>query len=130
MPSRVQIVQRIEDNGEGLEPCNIEYVVFDIGVIGFDVYIGVKSARRLLRNLVQPLATTQSHPFCTFTTYQRLGLLDVFVAEEELPVQVAQIDRVEVDDVDLAKTCENKILEKLTADATSSHHEHARLPCY
>jgi hypothetical protein len=51
----------------------------------------------------------------------------VLVAEQELAIEVAQVDGVEVDDVDLAKAGEDKVLEELAADATSSHHQDARL---
>lgn len=60
-------------------------------------------------------------------THQSLGLLDVLVAEEELPVQVGEVDGVEVNDVDFAEAGKHKVLEQLAADATSSHHEHASL---
>ena len=49
----------------------------------------------------------------------------MLVAEQELAVEVAQVDGVEVDDVDFAKAGENEVLEQLAANATSSYHEHA-----
>lgn len=44
-------------------------------------------------------------------TYQGLGLLDVLVSEEELTVEIAQVNGVEVDDVDLAVTGEHEVLQ-------------------
>jgi hypothetical protein len=61
-------------------------------------------------------------------THQCLGLLDVLIAEQELPVEVAEIDGVQVDNVDLAEAGEDEILEQFAADAASSHHQDARLP--
>ena len=51
----------------------------------------------------------------------------MFMAEEELSVEVAEIDRIEVYDVYFAKACEDKILEELTANATSADKEYAGL---
>jgi hypothetical protein len=56
-----------------------------------------------------------------------LGLLDVLVAEQELAVQVAEVDGVEVHNVDVAEADEDEVLEQLAADAARAHHEHARL---
>lgn len=44
-------------------------------------------------------------------THQGLGLLDVLVAEEELPVQVGEVDGVKVDDVNFAEAGKHKVLE-------------------
>lgn len=47
--------------------------------------------------------------------------------EEELSVEIREVDRVEVDDVDFAKAGEGEVLEEFASDATSSNHEHAGL---
>lgn len=49
----------------------------------------------------------------------------MLIAEQELAVEVAQVDGVEVDDVDFTETSENEVLEQLTANTASSYHEHA-----
>lgn len=49
--------------------------------------------------------------------------------EQELPVEIAEIDRVKVDDVDLAEAGENEVLEEFASYATGAYHQHARLPC-
>lgn len=59
--------------------------------------------------------------------YQRFGLFDVLVAEEELAVQVAEVDGVEIDDMDLAKAGQGEVLEQLAADSSSSDHQNAGL---
>jgi hypothetical protein len=62
-------------------------------------------------------------------SYQCLRLLDVFLAEEELPVEVAEVNRIEVDNVDLPEAGKDEVLEQLASDAASADHEHARLFC-
>ncbi len=49
------------------------------------------------------------------------------MSEEELPVEVAKIDGIEIDDVDLTEACKDEVLEKLASDPTSAHHQHAGL---
>ena len=44
------------------------------------------------------------------TTHHSLRFFDVFVSEEELSVEVAQVDRIEVDDMNFTKASKNKIL--------------------
>lgn len=44
-----------------------------------------------------------------------------------MSVEVGQIDRVEVDDVNLAEAGEDQVFEQLAPDAASAHHEHSRL---
>lgn len=61
-------------------------------------------------------------------SYQCFGFLDVLGAKQELAVQVAEIDCIKVDDVNFAEAGERQILEKFTADAASSDHQHASLP--
>jgi hypothetical protein len=51
----------------------------------------------------------------------------VLVAEEELAIEVAKINRVEVDDVDLAEAGQDEVFEQLAANAARAHHQHARL---
>ena len=51
----------------------------------------------------------------------------MLMSEEELPVEVAQVDRVKVDDVDLAIAGKHQVLEKLAADAASTNEEDTRL---
>jgi hypothetical protein len=62
-----------------------------------------------------------------FVPYQCFGLLDVLIAEQELAIEVAEIDGVEVYDVNLAEAGENEVLEEFAADAASSYHQDARL---
>lgn len=51
----------------------------------------------------------------------------MLVAEEELAIQVAQINGIQIHDVDFAETVEDEVLEQLAANATSANHQDARL---
>jgi len=51
----------------------------------------------------------------------------VLIAEQELPIEVAQVDGVEVYDVDFAEAGENEVFEELAANAASPNHQYARL---
>jgi hypothetical protein len=62
------------------------------------------------------------------STHQGLGLLDVLSAEQKLPVEVAQIDGIQIDNVDLPEAREDEVLEQFAADAACSHHQNSRLP--
>jgi hypothetical protein len=126
MPPRVQIVQRVEDDAEASEPRDVELRVLDVVVVRLDLDVGVELERRLLGNL-QPASARTLTWWDIFMAYLGLGLLDVLIAEEKLAVQVAEIDGVEVDDVDVAKAREHEILEQLAPDAAGAHHQNARL---
>jgi hypothetical protein len=51
----------------------------------------------------------------------------VFVSEEELPVQIAEIYRIQIHDVDLSKSSQDQVLEQFTSDSAGSDHQHTRL---
>jgi hypothetical protein len=51
----------------------------------------------------------------------------VLVPEEELSVQIAQVYRVEVDDMDFAKAAQAEILEEFATDAAGADHEDTSL---
>jgi hypothetical protein len=44
------------------------------------------------------------------------------MSEEELPVEITQVDGVEVDDVDLAEASQDEVLEQFAANASSADH--------
>lgn len=52
----------------------------------------------------------------------------MLIAEEKLAVEVTQVDRIEVYDVDFAKSSEDEVFEELATDTSSSYHQYARLP--
>lgn len=51
----------------------------------------------------------------------------MLVSEEELSVEVTQVDGIEVDDMNVAKAEEDKVLEKFAADTTGTDHKDSRL---
>jgi hypothetical protein len=51
MSPRIQIIQRIENKAETLEPRDVELAILDVVVVRYDVDIGVELASRLFRNL-------------------------------------------------------------------------------
>jgi hypothetical protein len=53
-------------------------------------------------------------------TYNGFRLLDVFVSEEKLAIEVAEVDCVEIDDMDFAKAGQGEVFEKFAADATGA----------
>ncbi len=57
----------------------------------------------------------------------RLQLADVGVLVEDLPLQVADVDRVEVDDADLADAREREVHRDRRAETARADDQHARL---
>jgi hypothetical protein len=51
MSPRIQIIQRIENKAETLEPRDVELAILDVVVVRYDVDVGVELASRLFRNL-------------------------------------------------------------------------------
>ena len=51
----------------------------------------------------------------------------MFMSKEELAIEVTQIDCVKIDDVNLTKAGENKVLEELTPNTSSSNKKYTRL---
>lgn len=51
--SRIEVVQRIEDNLKSLEPRNVESWIFDVVVVCLNLDVGVELARRLFRHLLR-----------------------------------------------------------------------------
>jgi hypothetical protein len=49
------------------------------------------------------------------------------MSKEKLSIEVAQVDCIEINNMNLPEACEDKILEKLASDSTSSHHQYAGL---
>jgi len=55
MATGIQVVERIEDDYETLEPVDIELRVFDVGVMRLDCDIGVELAGGFSRDLIYVL---------------------------------------------------------------------------
>ena len=44
----------------------------------------------------------------------------MLISKQKLPIEIAQIDGVEIDNMNLAEASENKILQKFTSDSASA----------
>jgi hypothetical protein len=51
MTPRIEVVQRVEDQSEGLEPIDIELRVFDVGMMSLELNVRVKLYGALFSNL-------------------------------------------------------------------------------
>jgi hypothetical protein len=51
MSARIEVIERIEDNAEALEPGDVETRILDVVVMRFDLDVRVEPACRLLRDL-------------------------------------------------------------------------------
>lgn len=60
MAAGVKVVKRIEDEIEGLEPCDVELRVLDVAVVGLDLDVGVELGGRLFGDLVALGVSTQA----------------------------------------------------------------------
>jgi hypothetical protein len=122
MPPRIQIIQRIEDEIESLEPRDIEARVLYIVMIRLNLDIRIEHERRVFRNLSLSASPGLIPLSISSMTHQSLGLLDMLVAKQELPIEVAQINCVQIDDVDLAEAREDQVLQQFASDTASAHH--------
>lgn len=59
--------------------------------------------------------------------HQSFRFLDMLLTEEELTVEVAEVDSVQINNVDLTEASEDKILQKLAANSSGADHQNARL---
>jgi hypothetical protein len=59
--------------------------------------------------------------------YQCLGSLDVFATEEKLSIEIAEVDRIQVHDVDFTEAGQDEVLEEFASDAASADHENLGL---
>ena len=55
--------------------------------------------------------------------YQRLWLINVLSPEQELAIQIADVDRVEINDSNLGETTQRQALDQFTTDSTSAYHK-------
>jgi len=52
MSACIEVIERVEDDVELLEPCDVELRVLDVVVVGFDLDVGVELLRRFFGNLL------------------------------------------------------------------------------
>ena len=60
MATSIEVVERVEDNGKGLKPVDVELRVLDIGVVCFNRDTGIELAGCLSCDLV--LSASEDHP--------------------------------------------------------------------
>lgn len=111
MTSRLEIVQRIKHYFKASKPFDVKLYVLNIGVVRDNLDVRVEYCRRLLCYLtVWSVRHYTYYPVRSIVcSYQGFGFPDMFVSEEELSVQIAQVDCVEVDDVNFAEAGEGEI---------------------
>ena len=102
MSSGIDVIQSIYDRIEASKPVDLEQGVSDdVAVDRLYFYIRVKSLDG-------------------FSSYYCFALPDVLLSEEELPVQVRHVDRVQIDHRELLATDEHQVLEELTSNTSSA----------
>ncbi|KAL9602486.1 MAG: hypothetical protein Q9219_001779 [cf. Caloplaca sp. 3 TL-2023] len=99
MASRFEIVQSVENEAEAGKPVNVELRIFDVGMMGFKLDLWVESGR---------------------TFFGDLG-------RKELAVEVAEVDCIQVYDMDLTKAGKDKVLQQFAADTASTDQQDSRL---
>ena len=52
------------------------------------------------------------------------------MAEKKLSIQIAEINRIEVDDVNLTEAGEDEVFQKLTSNSTSANQKYSGLQEY
>lgn len=141
MPPSIKIIQGVEDNVKRREPVDIELAILDVRMIGLNLGVRLELMRNLFgylfsppimsdylrRKLYEGVRTTREdhRKGARWSTHQSFGLLNVFVAEKELSVQIAQIDRIQIDDMDLPEAGQEEVLEQLAANTAGAHEKNA-----
>lgn len=84
-----------------------------------------RSNRYTLRiNIALPLrARSRIKVLCESRRNERFRFLDICFSEEELSVQVGQVNGIEVDDLDVAESDEDEILEEFATDPAGADNE-------
>lgn len=117
----VEIVQSIEHQIKATKPVDVKLTVLDVGMIRFQLRARLKLVCHFLRNLYSKRRLVRQGEFIRLLggevggegrgrrgwrateTHQCFGLLDVFETEEKLAIQIAQVDGIEIDDVNFAE---------------------------
>ena len=111
MSSRVKVIESVEDKVKGLKPFDIEANIFDVCMVCFELDIGVEFAGSVLCDLETVLTQALLDGGDQETSDQCFWLLYMFISEEELSIEIAQVDGVEIDDVNFAEAGQDEILQ-------------------
>jgi hypothetical protein len=60
-------------------------------------------------------------------THYSFRLLDMFLSEEELAIQIAEIDCIKIDNVNLPKAGQDQVLQQFTANSAGTDKEYSCL---
>ena len=103
------VVEGVGDDRESLHVLDAELVpVLDVSVVRDHLDVWVEPKHTAARD-------------------EGLGLAHVVLAEEELAVEVADVDGIQVDDLEVAEPAEDEVLEELAPDAPGPDDEDARV---
>lgn len=102
--SHTEVVQSIQNNVERPEPRHIELRVFDVGVDGVYLNVGIECRGSVCSNLsVLVFCECYVTLYVSDESYQSFTLLDILLAKEELAVEIRQVDGVKVQEGDVPK---------------------------
>ena len=59
--------------------------------------------------------------------YDCFWFLDMFMSEQELAIQIAEIDRIQIYDMNFSKACEGEVLQQFTANSACANEKNTRL---
>lgn len=112
-----KIVQRAEHQIEPFHPLDIILAFFNVSVPRPDRHpLGIHVSLPLrARSRVKMPRKRRRH--------ESLALLDISLSEKELSIQIRQVNRVEVDDLNVAETNEDEVLEQFAPDAAGADDE-------
>ena len=137
---RLQVVQPVEDDVEGSNEVDVEGGVLDVAVVRDDAGVGAELEHRLPRHLGKgtggsgpivgtPRIVLETNLYARARsgswggTHLRLGHAHVSLAEQELAVEIADVDGVEVDHLDIFEAAQHQGLEQLATDAAGADHQ-------
>lgn len=112
-----QIIQCAEDQIKSLHPFDVVLALLDVpmprpdgNTLGIDVPFSLRPWSRVKM-------------LCKSRRNKGFRFLDICLSEEELTVQVGEVDRVEVDDLDVSESDEDEVFEEFAADAAGADDE-------
>mmetsp|Transcript_8793 Transcript_8793/g.18943 ORF Transcript_8793/g.18943 Transcript_8793/m.18943 type:complete len:226 (-) Transcript_8793:63-740(-) len=127
--TRRDVVEGVEDEGEGLDVGDVEFgIVADVAVVGGVLRLVIAV---VIVIVIAPLAVIfhrrRDHPQRRLARHHTLGHADVMTPKQELSIQIAHIDGIQIDDFDVAKAAQGEVFEELASDAAGSDEEDATI---
>jgi hypothetical protein len=103
LPS-IYIVQCVQNNIKSSNVFRAESRILDIAMVRHNIHIWIELSNRLRRN----------HSF---------GFPHMLGSKEKLPIQIGDINGIQINQLDTAETNQRQVFQNLTADSTRSHHQ-------